>query len=67
MSKIIDYIKTAYDELAFKVTWPSWKELQSSAVVVIISSMIFALIILVMDFGAQNVTGFLYKILTGRG
>lgn len=44
------YIKDSFDELLHKVTWPTWEELQNSAVVVAITSLIIALIIFIMDF-----------------
>ena len=47
--KIGAYIKDSFDELLHKVTWPTWEELQNSAVVVAIASLIIALIIFVMD------------------
>ena len=47
--KIVTYIKDSFDELLHKVTWPTWDELQNSAVVVAIASLIIALIIFVMD------------------
>jgi len=50
MSKFGEYVKSSYDELVHKVSWPSWKELQSSAVVVAIASIIIALIVFIMDY-----------------
>jgi len=50
MKKIVRYIKEAYDELIHKVSWPTWAELQSSAVVVSIASLVIALVVFVMDF-----------------
>ena len=47
--KIGTYIKDSFIELLHKVTWPTWGELQSSAVVVAIASLIIALIVFVMD------------------
>ena len=47
--KIGAYIKGSFDELLNKVTWPTWEELQSSAVVVAVASLIIALIIFLMD------------------
>ena len=47
--KIGAYIKDSFDELLNKVTWPTWEELQSSAVVVAIASLIIALIVFGMD------------------
>lgn len=56
MSKLGNYVKESYDELVHKVSWPSFKELQSSAVVVAVAALIFALVVFLMDFvfGAQN-------------
>ena len=45
----LPYILSSFDELLDKVTWPTWEELQNSAVVVAIASLIIALIIFVMD------------------
>ncbi len=50
MSKVSAYIKETTDELVNKVSWPSWSELQSSAIVVMIASIIIALLVFVMDF-----------------
>ena|GEM_PF-15084 len=69
--------KESYDELVHKVTWPSWKQLQSSSILVLIASLIIAGIIFVMDyvFGVQvvevgsdgfqwrGILGFIYDLL----
>ena len=47
--KIIAYVKSSFEELVNKVSWPSWEQLQNSAVVVAISSLIIALIVFGMD------------------
>jgi preprotein translocase subunit SecE len=49
MAAVTDYIKESYIELTQKVTWPTWRELQNSAVVVLITSIIIALVIYGMD------------------
>ena len=49
MAKVSEYIKESYIELTQKVTWPTWRELQSSAVLVLVTAFIIALIILAMD------------------
>ena len=43
------YTKDSFDELLNKVSWPTWEELQNSAVVVAVASLIIALIIFLMD------------------
>jgi len=50
MSKIGIYLSETKNELVNKVNWPTWLELQSSAIVVLISSVIIALIVFGMDF-----------------
>jgi len=49
MAAVTEYIKESYIELTQKVTWPTWRELQSSAVVVLIAAIIIALVIYGMD------------------
>ena len=49
MAKFVEYIKESADDLMNKVSWPTWKELQSSSIVVAIASLIIALIVYVMD------------------
>jgi len=60
--KIIRYFKEAYSELVYKVTWPSWEELQGSAIVVMIASGIIALIIALMDLVFKNLMTGIYGI-----
>lgn len=50
MANIIQYIEESFNELVHKVTWPTWEQLQSSALVVLVASLIFALLIFVMDY-----------------
>ena len=49
MSKIGNYVAETKNELMNKVSWPTWPELQSSAIVVMISSVIIALVVFSMD------------------
>lgn len=60
--KIKIYLQEAYDELVHKVTWPTWKELQSSALVVMVASFIISLLIFVMDLSFRNIMGFIYGL-----
>jgi len=62
LKKIKEYINEAYDELMHKVTWPTWKELQSSALVVMVASFIIALVIFVMDISFENIMRFIYGL-----
>lgn len=62
MSKIKAAFKAYYDELVYKVTWPSLTELQSNTVTVLIASLILALIIAGMDFISKTAMGALYDL-----
>ena len=55
MARFVEYIKESADDLMNKVSWPTWKELQSSSIVVAIASLIIALIVYVMDLSFRNV------------
>jgi len=60
MEKIKLYLQESYSELVHKVTWPTWANLQSSTVVVLVASLILALIILGMDAIARLFTDLVY-------
>jgi preprotein translocase subunit SecE len=49
MAAVTEYIKESYIELTQKVTWPTWRELQSSAILVLVAAIIIALVIFGMD------------------
>ena len=55
MANVAEYIKESYIELTEKVTWPTWRELQSSAVLVLIAAIIIAMVI----FGMDQIIGYL--------
>lgn len=61
MAGFAEYIKESYVELTQKVTWPTWSELQNSAVITLVASLIIALIILAMDESAGNLLKYMYK------
>ena len=60
--KLKVYLQEAYDELVHKVTWPTWKELQSSALVVMVASLIISLIIFAMDKSFETIMKFIYGL-----
>ncbi|MDB4090968.1 preprotein translocase subunit SecE [Crocinitomicaceae bacterium] len=71
MSKVREYISETVTEMVHRVTWPTWKELQSNTIIVVVASVFIALTIFVMDFtfginGGKNslwqgLLGFIYK------
>ncbi|KAF0203748.1 MAG: preprotein translocase subunit [Bacteroidetes bacterium] len=54
-TKIQDYINESYDELINKTSWPTWSELQNSAIVVSIASLIIAFVVYLMDMSFQTI------------
>ncbi len=62
MEKLKLYVRESYDELMHKVTWPSWTQLQSNTVAVLVASAILALIIMLMDMVFNIVMETLYQL-----
>ena len=65
MSKFGTYIEETKDELFNKVTWPTWPELQSSAILVMVASTIIGLIVWGMDFVFENLMKLAYQMVSG--
>ncbi|MFZ9046208.1 MAG: preprotein translocase subunit SecE [Cyclobacteriaceae bacterium] len=61
MSKLITYIKESYDELVRKVSWPKFADLQNSSILVLVASLIFALLIGVIDLAFENAMSWFYN------
>ncbi|MDB9701750.1 preprotein translocase subunit SecE, partial [Salibacteraceae bacterium] len=59
------YIEEAVDELTNKVSWPTWTELQSSGIVVLIATFIVAGIIYLMDLGFGQLMDVIYNTIFG--
>ncbi len=51
MSSFINFLKGSYNEFRYKVEWPKWAELQSSTIVVTISTVILSM----FTFGVDEV------------
>ena len=63
MNKIANYVRDSYKELAEKVTWPSWSQLQQSTMIVLGATIVITLMVLAMDFVASSGLQFAYKFL----
>lgn len=61
-NKLVNYAKESYDELMHKVSWPTWSELQGSAIVVSVASLIIAIVVFAMDEVFRNVLIQFYKL-----
>ncbi|MCX2482594.1 preprotein translocase subunit SecE [Pedobacter sp. MR2016-24] len=64
MAGVVQFFKESYEEMTQKVTWPTWGELQSSAVLVLVASFIIAVVIFAMDKGSTFVLDTFYKSLS---
>lgn len=62
MDKIWLYIRESYLELATKVTWPTWPNLLSSGRLVIVSTIILALLVFVMDLISKQALSVIYNL-----
>jgi len=58
--KFINYCKACYDELAHKTTWPTYKELTQSAVVVLTASVVIEVVVWLMDVAFKAVMSSVY-------
>jgi preprotein translocase subunit SecE len=50
VSKFKNYFSETVTEMVHNVSWPTWKELQSNTIIVVVATVIFTTLIFVMDF-----------------
>jgi preprotein translocase subunit SecE len=62
MNKIGSFISGSIDEVKNKVTWPTFSELQTNTMLVLVASLIFALVIGVIDFASKYLMEVVYNI-----
>jgi len=59
MTKVVNYISEAFEELRSNVTWPEWAEVQRLTIIVAVFSVILAMATWGMDeFFAKSIAGF---------
>ena len=61
MNSLVEFVKASYEEMTDKVTWSKYSSLQRSSVLVLVASLIFALLIGVMDLGFENAMTWFYN------
>jgi preprotein translocase subunit SecE len=61
MEKLKTYITESWDEIRNKVTWSKYSELQGSAILVLVASTIFALVIGAIDWVFKTGLEWFYK------
>ncbi|MGQ9620645.1 MAG: preprotein translocase subunit SecE [Bacteroidales bacterium] len=61
--KMKGYFKESFTELFHKVTWPTWNELQNSATLVMVATLIISIIVALMDLTFSKLMSFIYSLL----
>jgi preprotein translocase subunit SecE len=61
MEKIRSYVAESWKEITTKVTWSKYSELQGSAILVLIASTIFAVVIGAIDWVFKSGLEWFYK------
>jgi len=62
MKKITDFVSLSYQELTTKVSWPTGSDLNNQTILVLVASIIFALLIGIMDFGFEALMKVFYNL-----
>ncbi len=62
MNNIVLYLKESYYELLHKVSWPNFKELVGSTRIVLIATLIFTLMVFLIDLVSKTFTSFFYNL-----
>ena len=58
----INSCKESFEELTKKTTWPNWAKLQSSALLVLLATVILAALLWVVDFAFQSLMTGIYTL-----
>ena len=61
MQKLKSYIGESWNEITSKVTWSKYSELQGSAILVLVASTIFAVVIGAIDWVFKTGLQWFYK------
>ena len=62
MRKLINYFKESFTELTKKTTWPTWQKLQSSALLVMVATVILAVVLFLIDYTFQHLMTLIYTL-----
>ena len=62
MQKLRAYISDSYNELMNKVSWPTWAELQSSSIVVLVATLLFGIVVFLIDSIFQGSLNLIYNL-----
>jgi len=62
MKKFVGNLKESYVEFTKKTTWPTWEKLQGSAVLVMVTTVLLAAVLWVIDFAFQHLMTVIYSL-----
>lgn len=61
MNKIKFFIMSSYEEMMTKVTWPSYLSLRKNATMILVSAIIFAILVGIVDRVFEQILQFIYN------
>ena len=62
MGKLINNVKESFVELTKKTSWPSWDKLQSSAILVMVTTVLLAVVLWLVDLAFQSLMSLIYTL-----
>ncbi|MBS7301903.1 MAG: preprotein translocase subunit SecE [Bacteroidales bacterium] len=62
MGKLINNVKESFVELTKKTSWPSWDKLQSSAILVMVTTVLLAVVLWLIDLAFQSLMSLIYAL-----
>jgi preprotein translocase subunit SecE len=60
MNSIVKYFNDSYKELIHKVSWPTWTQLELTAINVILATIVLSLLLFGMDWILLLILDFIY-------
>ena len=62
MGKLINNVKESFVELTKKTSGPSWDKLQSSAILVMVTTVLLAVVLWLIDLAFQSLMSLIYTL-----
>jgi preprotein translocase subunit SecE len=62
MEKLQAFVKASWEEVTQHVTWPTASGLRGSSTLVLVASLIFALMVGLVDLAFKNALSFIYNL-----
>ncbi|MGM9783922.1 MAG: preprotein translocase subunit SecE [Candidatus Cryptobacteroides sp.] len=62
MGKFTNNVKESFVELTKKTAWPSWDKLQSSAILVMVTTVLLAVVLWLIDLAFQSLMSLIYTL-----